>query len=81
MPKTTIERDGDQHLGDADAYQRDRLKDSLLQQHGCLVLRFLACDLAKRLDQVLDGILAILENRRHSQRIVAASSASEKAQR
>jgi hypothetical protein len=68
-----IELDGEQHLGDADAYRRDRHKDALLQQHGYFVLRFLARDLARRLDQVLDGILAVLENRRHSQRKTSTS--------
>ena len=68
-----IELDGEEHLGDADAYRRDRHKDALLQQHGYLVLRFLASDLAKRLDHVLDGILAVLENGRHSQRKISAS--------
>lgn len=70
-----IELDGGQHLGDPDAYRRDRHKDVLLQQHGYFVLRFLASDLAERLDQVLDGILAAMDNRKHSQRKVGASSA------
>ena len=59
-----IELDGAQHLANADAYRRDRRKDALLQQHGYLVLRFLAEDLGKRLDEVLDAILAALANRR-----------------
>lgn len=69
-----IELDGEQHLGDADAYRRDRYKDALLQQHGYFVLRFLACDLARRLDQVLDGTLAVLESRKNSQRKVYTGS-------
>jgi very-short-patch-repair endonuclease len=52
-----IELDGGQHLGDAEAYRRDRRKDSALQEHGYLVLRFLCEDLGKRLDEVLDAIL------------------------
>ena len=68
-----IELDGEQHLGDADAYRRDRHKDALLQQHGYFVLRFLTSDLARRLDQVLDGTLAVLENRRHNHRKISAS--------
>ena len=71
--KMIIELDGEQHLGDADAYRRDRHKDALLQQHGYFVLRFLAGDLAKRLDQVLDSILTVIENRRHIQRKISAS--------
>ena len=58
-----IELDGAQHLEDAEAYRRDRRKDALLQQHGYLVLRFLAEDLGKDLDCVLDTILAALANR------------------
>jgi very-short-patch-repair endonuclease len=55
--KVAIELDGSQHLGDPDAYRRDRRKDALLQEHGYLVLRFLAEDVGKYLDQVLDAIL------------------------
>jgi very-short-patch-repair endonuclease len=62
-----IELDGAQHLADADAYRRDRRKDALLQQHGYLVLRFLAEDAGKQLDHVLDAVLAALANR-HSER-------------
>jgi len=51
------------HLGDAEAYRRDRRKDRLLQEHGYSVLRFLAEDLAKDLDTVLDTILRALANR------------------
>ena len=58
-----VELDGAQHLGDAEAYRRDRRKDTLLQQNGYFVLRFLAEDAGKRLDQVLDTILAALVHR------------------
>ena len=58
-----IELDGAQHFADADAYRRDRRKDALLQQHGYFVLRFLTEDTGKRLDQVLDAILAALIHR------------------
>ena len=58
--RLAIELDGAQHLADADAYRRDRRKDTLLQQHGYLVLRFLAEDAGKHLDSVLDTILAAL---------------------
>jgi len=58
-----IELDGGQHLGDAEAYRRDRRKDALLQQNGYFVLRFLTEDAGKRLDQVLDAILAALVHR------------------
>ena len=55
-----IELDGAQLLADAEAYRRDRRKDALLQQNGYFALRFLAEDAGKRLDQVLDTILAAL---------------------
>lgn len=38
-------------------YRRDRRKDALLQENGYFVLRFLAEDVGKRLDDVLDSIL------------------------
>lgn len=55
-----IELDGAQHLGDAEAYRRDRRKDALLQENGYTILRFLAEDVGKRLDEVLDSILRAL---------------------
>lgn len=58
--RIAIELDGAQHLADADAYRRDRRKDALLQENGYLVLRFLAEDAGKRLDDVLDTILRAL---------------------
>lgn len=61
--KLVIELDGDQHLGDARAYRRDRHKDVQLQQHGYLVLRFLAADLGERLGHVLDTITRVLAER------------------
>lgn len=67
-----IEIDGAQHLFDADAYRRDRRKDTLLQQNGYFVLRFLAEDAGKRLDYVLDAILATLVHRRNSVNRMAA---------
>jgi len=61
--RLVIEIDGVQHLGDAEAYRRDRRKDALLQSHGWMVLRFLADDLGKRLDEVLDGVLRVVASR------------------
>lgn len=58
--RLVIELDGGQHLTNADAYRRDRRKDALLQEHGFFVLRFLAEDVGKRLDKVLDAILRVL---------------------
>jgi very-short-patch-repair endonuclease len=55
-----IELDGGQHLTDPEAYRRDRRKDALLQENGYFVLRFLAEDVGKHLDDVLDAILRSL---------------------
>ena len=62
--RVVIEVDGAQHLADPVAYRRDRRKDQLLQENGYLVLRFLAEDLAKELDSVLDAILRSMSSRR-----------------
>jgi len=58
--KMVIELDGPQHLQSEAAWRSDRRKDLLLQRHGYLVMRFLATDIAKDLDSVLDSILATL---------------------
>jgi very-short-patch-repair endonuclease len=62
--RVVVEVDGAQHLADPVAYRRDRRKDQLLQENGYLVLRYLAEDLAKELNLVLDGILRSLSSRR-----------------
>ena len=62
--RVAIEIDGLQHLANADAYRRDRRKDLLLQENGYIVLRFLAEDVGKQLDMVLDAILRTLSYRR-----------------
>ena len=64
--RVAIELDGGQHLADPVAYRRDRRKDQLLQENGYFVLRFLAEDVGKELDAVLDAILRALARRRHS---------------
>lgn len=64
--RLVIELDGEQHLSNAEAYRRDRRKDRLLQQNRYLVLRFLAQDLGKDLDGVLDFILQSLAGRQRS---------------
>lgn len=61
--RLAIELDGAQHLSDQDAYRRDRRKDQLLQENGYFVLRFLAEDVGKDLDRVLDTILRALARR------------------
>ena len=61
--RLAIELDGAQHLESADAYRRDRRKDQLLQQNGYFVLRFLAQDVGKNLDMVLDTVQRTLLGR------------------
>ena len=58
-----IEIDGPQHLADAEAWRRDRRKDALLQEHGMFVLRVLAEDVGKRLEEMLDAVLRALAHR------------------
>ena len=55
-----VEVDGGQHLVDAVAYRRDRRRDLLLQENGYFVLRFLAEDLVRTLNEVLDAVLRTL---------------------
>lgn len=64
--RVAVEVDGAQHLADAVAYRRDRRKDQLLQENGYFVLRFLAEDVGKELDLVLDTILRTLSHRQPS---------------
>jgi superfamily II DNA or RNA helicase/very-short-patch-repair endonuclease len=58
--RVAVEIDGPQHFSDPASYRRDRRKDVLLQEHGFFVLRFLAEDAGKRLDDVLDAVLHAL---------------------
>jgi hypothetical protein len=62
--RIAVELDGGQHLASVEAYRRDRRKDVLLQENGYFVLRFLAEDVGKCLDKVLDAILRALSIRR-----------------
>jgi len=64
--RIALELDGPQHLSNVEAYRRDRRKDRLLQQNGYLILRFLAEDLARDLDGVLDSILQSLAGRQRA---------------
>ena len=63
QPLRHIEIDGMQHLASKEAYRRDRRKDLLLQERGYIVLRFVASDVSKQLDVVLDSILRVLIGR------------------
>ena len=59
-----VEIDGYYHFQNADAYRRDRRKDFELQKQGFLVVRVLADDVVRRLEDVLDQILAAVASRR-----------------
>jgi very-short-patch-repair endonuclease len=59
-----LEIDGYYHFRNADAYRRDRRKDLELQKHGFLVVRVLADDVVRRLEEVLDQVLAAVATRR-----------------
>jgi superfamily II DNA or RNA helicase len=62
-----VELDGAQHLADPDAYRRDRRKDAMLQENGWFVLRFLAEDVGRHLDEILDAPLRTLTRRTQRQ--------------
>ena len=64
--RLAIELDGAQHLESVEAYRRDRRKDVLLQENSYHILRFLAEDVGKRLDDVLDTILRALAHQARS---------------
>jgi len=62
--RIAIEIDGYYHFQDADAYRRDRRKDLALQCHGYLVLRFLAVDVVKRLQEIRNTLQEVVAHRR-----------------
>ena len=62
--RIAIEIDGAQHFSDTSAYRSDRRKDVLLQENDYMVLRFLAEDIGKYLDDALDSILRALSVRK-----------------
>jgi very-short-patch-repair endonuclease len=61
--RVVVEIDGGQHLADAEAYRRDRRKDAILQENGYMILRFLAEDVGKRFEEVLDAILRAISRK------------------
>ena len=65
--RVAVELDGGQHLADPVAYRRDRRKDRLLQENGYFVLRFLAEDVGRELEIVLDTILRALSRGTNSE--------------
>jgi hypothetical protein len=58
--RLAVEVDGYFHFRDPDAYRRDRAKDYELRRRGYFVLRFLADDVVRRVEQVRDRILEAL---------------------
>jgi very-short-patch-repair endonuclease len=62
--RLVVEIDGYYHFRDADAFRRDRRKDFELQKRGYLVLRVLADDVVRRLEEVLELILGAVAFRR-----------------
>lgn len=69
--RLVLEIDGDQHLGNADAYRTDRRKDALLQENGYFIIRFLTTDIGERLNETLDTILRTLV---HCQQLILRDS-------
>lgn len=61
--RIVIELDGHFHFGSLDSYRRDRRKDRILQQQGFLVLRFLAEDVVRDLEDILDAVDQALASR------------------
>jgi hypothetical protein len=59
-----------------DAARKRPARDALLQQNGCFVLRFLAQDLGKRLDYVLDIVFGALAHRQGHCYLSVPSSSS-----
>jgi superfamily II DNA or RNA helicase/very-short-patch-repair endonuclease len=72
--RVAIELDGAQHLADPVAYRRDRRKDQLLQENDYFILRFLAEDVGKELDLVLDTVLRGLSHRAQSSSVAKTLS-------
>jgi very-short-patch-repair endonuclease len=61
--RLVIEIDGYHHFREPEAYRRDRRKDSLYQEHGWFVIRFLAEDVVREIEKVLLHIDYILARR------------------
>ena len=62
--RVAIEIDGYYHFTSLEHYRRDRRKDVLLQQHGYLVLRFLAEDVVADLESILRTVEAAVCHRK-----------------
>ncbi len=73
--KIAVEIDGYYHFTSADAYRRDRRKDLALQQHGFLVMRYLAEDIVPRMLEVVQSIRAAVKSRQAQFMISAGKDA------
>ena len=62
--RVAVEVDGYHHFRDEAGYRRDRRKDLLLQSHGYLVVRVLAEDVVRHLEDVLASIRSAVASRR-----------------
>jgi len=58
--RLAIEVDGHFHFRDFDCYRRDRRKDVVLQRERYFVMRFLAEDIASRLDEIVSEVHSAL---------------------
>ena len=65
--RIAVELDAWYHFHDPEGYRRDRVQDTRLQRAGYFVLRFLAEDVGKNLDMVLDTIQQTLFSRQKEQ--------------
>ncbi|PTL77161.1 hypothetical protein DAT35_46385 [Vitiosangium sp. GDMCC 1.1324] len=61
-----VEIDGYFHFHNDEAYRRDRRKDLALQRHGYWVLRFLTGDIVPRLEEILDTLSDVIQQRREA---------------
>ncbi len=61
--KVALEVDGYHHFQDEARYRADRAKDYLLQRQGYLVLRFLAEDVVKNLEAIIERLHDALDSR------------------
>lgn len=74
--KIAVEIDGYYHFTSADAYRRDRRKDLALQQHGFLVIRYLAEDVVPRMLEVVQSIQAAVASRQAEFMVSAGKDAA-----
>jgi hypothetical protein len=73
--KIAVEIDGYYHFTGPDSYRRDRRKDVLLQQHGFLVMRYLAEDIVPRMGEILQSIRTAVQSRESQSTILDGKEA------